>query len=199
MRETINQRGWDRFWSRIRLFVPRVGPPVPGMSAQKLPEPPALPPVKTAGFDTQIQMDGAKVMLRRLDAPSAISVAYRGKTYAATIEAIACLLAFFGGLRLIGRAGPVRLTYFVFVGFGALIVAGAVNPRAAGLWQAIYAGVFLSAVVWFACGWWKWLRAQPERISRLFARKPVPVRVPRPTAPPTIPPAPPAGGTPAAS
>ena len=29
MRETIGRRGWDQFWSRIRLSVPRVGPPSP--------------------------------------------------------------------------------------------------------------------------------------------------------------------------
>ena len=74
--------------------------------------------------------------------PAEIGVAYRGKTYAATVEAIACLLAFAVGVSLLGRRARRALHYFS-VGLGALIVAGAVNPRGAGFWQAIYLGVFL--------------------------------------------------------
>ena len=199
MRETIGKRGWDRFWSRIRLFIPRVGPPALGVSDPATSEPPELPAVKTAGFDTQIQKEGVRVTLRRLDAPAEIRAAYRGKTYAATIEAIACLLALFGGLRLLGRPRQTQFAYFTFIGLGALIIAGAANPRAAGFWQAIYAGVFLSAIAWFVCGFWKWLRGIPERVGRLFARKPAPPQRPPPATPPPIPPATPSGGEAAAS
>ena len=199
MRETINRRGWEKFWSRIRLFVPRIGPPPPGVSVAKKAEPRSLPAVKIAGFDTQIQKEGVAVELRRLDAPAEIRAAYRGKTYAATIEAIACLLALFGGIRLLGRERQTRFAYFAFIGLGALIIAGAVNPRAAGFWQAIYAGVFLSALAWLASGCWKWLRAIPDRTSRLFARKPVSPQAPPPSTPPPIPPSTPSGGEAAAS
>ena len=199
MRETIGKRGWDRFWSRIRLFVPRVGPPTLGVSDPAKSEPPELPPVKTAGFDTKIQEEGVRVTLRRLDAPAEIRAAYRGKTYSATIEAIACLLALFGGIRLLGRSRQTRFAYFTFIGLGALIIAGAVNPRAAGFWQAIYAGVFLSVLAWLVCGFWKWLRAQPARVSSIFASKPASPKAPPPAVPPPIPPAAPSGGEAAAS
>ena len=79
-----------------------------------------------------------------------------------------------------------RFAYFAFVGLGALIVAGAVHPRAAGLWQAIYLGVFLSALVWLLCKTWRWCRELPDRIGRRFRRKPTP--------PPVSPPTPPAAG-----
>ena len=213
MRETIGKRGWDRFFRgeagspgrldrlgrRLRFFVPLVGPPPPGVSDPAKSEPPPLTAVKTAGFDTQIQKEGVSVTLRRLDAPAEIRAAFRGKTYAATIEAIACLLALFGGLRLLGCPRQTQFAYFTFIGLGALIIAGAVNPRAAGFWQAIYAGVFLSAIAWIVCAIWKGLRAQLERVSRLFARKPASPKAPPPAVPPPIPPSAPSGGEAATS
>jgi hypothetical protein len=174
MREAISRRGWDRLFHAFRIFMPRVGPAVIVPEGPERSEPPALAPVKTAGFDTQIQKEGLTVALRRLDAPAEIRVAYRGKTYAATVEAIACLLAFFGGVSLLGAARQTRFAYFAFVGLGALIIAGAVNPRAGGMWQAIYLGVFFSALVWLVCGMWKWLRELPGRVSRRFRREPEP-------------------------
>ncbi len=199
MREGVSVRGWDRLFHGMRFFIPRVGPAAMTTGFAEQDEAPPLPPVKTAGFDTQIQKEGVAVTLRRLDAPSEIRVAYRAKTYAATIQAIACLLAFFGGVRLLGRPGQTRLAYFAFVGLGALIIAGAVNPRAAGFWQAIYLGVFLSALTWLVCGTWKWLRGLPERAASLFARKPAPPKAAPPTVPPPVPPAAPSGGEAAAS
>ena len=152
--------------------------------------------MKTAGFDTQIQKEGVSVTLRRLAAPAPIRAVYRGKTYAATLEAIVCFLALFGGLRLLGRSRQTRFAYFAFVGLGALIIAGAVSPRAAGFWQAIYVGVFLSALVWLVCGFWQWLRTIPASAARLFARKPAPPQRPPSVYPPPMPPEPPAGDTP---
>jgi hypothetical protein len=152
-------------------------------------EPPDLPAVKTAGFDTQIQREGANIRLRRLDAPAGILVGYRGKTYAATVEAIACLLAFCGGIGLLGASRQTRFAYFAFVGLGALIVAGAVNPRVAGLWNAIYLGVFLAALVWLGCSLWSWVRNVPGRLAGGFRRKTPPPKPPRSFYPPA------AGGT----
>jgi hypothetical protein len=202
MRENVGVRGWDRFFGRLQVFVPRVGPALPAPTATAEHELPKMPEVKSAGFDTQIQKEGLRVTLRRLDAPAAIAVEYRGKTYAATIEAIACLLAFFGGIRLLGRSRQSRFAYFIFVGLGALIVAGAVDPRSAGVWKAIYLGVFLSALAWLICGLWKCVIAASGWIWRLFQRMTQPkvphvVRAtPRPTTPPPPPPpsAPPTGG-----
>jgi hypothetical protein len=180
MREAVSRRGWDRMFHAFRLFMPRVGPATIAPEGPERSEPPELPPVKTAGFDTQIQKEGITITLRRLDAPADIHVAYRGKTYEATIEAVACLLAFFGGVSLLRSSRQARFAYFAFVGLGALIVAGAVNPRAAGLWQSIYLGVFLSAIVWIVCKTSRWLRELPSR----FRRKPTPPPVPPPTQPP---------------
>ncbi len=190
MREAVSRRGWDRLFHAFRLFVPRVGPALTVPDAPERSEPPELPAVKSVGFDTQIQKEGVSVTLRRLDAPAEIHAAYRGKTYAATVEAIACLLAFFAGVRLLGASRQTRFAYFAFAGLGALIIAGAVNPRAAGFWQAVYLGVFLSALVWLVCGVWGWIRAMSGRISRLFQRKPrAPVVEPPPEPPADVQPA----------
>jgi hypothetical protein len=198
MRENVGDRGWDSFFGGLRVFVPHVGPALPEpeeVEQNKLPE---LPEAKTAGFDTQIQKEGVSVTLRRLEAPAAIAVEYRGKTYAATVEAIACLLAFFGGVRLLRRSRESRFGYFLFVGVGALIVAGAVNPRGAGIWQAIYMGVFLSVLVWFGFGFWKRLREAPGQVTRFFKRSAQPkvphlVRATPSGVPPNPPPMPPPG------
>lgn len=203
MRESIGERGWEGFFGGLQFFVPQVGPQLPEANDAEEMDPPALPPVKTAGFDTQIQREGQSVMLHRLDAPSDIAVAYRGKTYAATVEAIACFLAFFGGVSLLGRSRQSKFVYAMFVGVGALIIAGAANPRATGLWHAIYLGVLLSVVVWLVCGLWKWLRGVPARMKSLFQRKPSAkktqpfVKTPPTSTPPPVPKAtPPSAGGP---
>jgi len=191
MREAVGARGWDDFFGGMQVFVPHVGPALPPPLEITQDQLPKMPEVKTAGFDTQIQKEGVRVTLRRLDAPAAIAVEYRGKTYAATMEAIACMLALFGGIRLLGRSRQARFAYFIFVGVGALIVAGAVNPRSAGIWQAIYLGVFLSVLVWCALGLGKWLRAALGWLSRLFKRMAQP-RVPHivKATPPSVSPGP---------
>jgi hypothetical protein len=206
MRENVGDRGWETFFGGLQVFVPHVGPSLPEPEEAAENQMPELPEVKTAGFDTQIQKEGVSVTLHRLDAPAAIAVEYRGKTYAATVEAIACLLAFFGGIRLLGRSRQSRFAYFIFVGLGALIIAGAVNPRSAGIWQAIYLGVFLSVLVWLLVGSWKWLRAAAGWVVRFFKRparqktqrfvKTPPPNIPRPTARPPSPPSPPSPPTP---
>ncbi|MEA3213468.1 MAG: hypothetical protein QOE70_6525 [Chthoniobacter sp.] len=192
MREVLGDRGWERFFRGVRVFVPRIGPYLPEPNSAAHNEPLALPAPKAAGFDTQIQKEGVAVVLRRLDEPAAVAVSYRGKTYAATVEAIAFLLALFGGLRLLGARRETQLQYFVFVGLGALVVAGAVNPRAAGFWQAICGGVFAAALAWIVCGVWKWVRALP---GRLWRRPAGPRGGPPGSAPPRRPsePVPPAG------
>ena len=198
MRENVGDRGWDKFFGGLQVFVPHVGPAQPALADAEENELPPMPEVKTAGFDTQVQKEGVSVTLRRLEAPAPIAVEYRGKTYAATVEAIACLLAFFGGVRLLGRSRQGRFAYFIFVGLGALIIAGAVNPRGAGIWQAIYLGVFLAVIVWLVVGLWKWLRAAAGWVVGFFKRPPrqktqrfvktPPPSVPRPTAQPPTPP-----------
>lgn len=197
MREPVSRRGWDRLFHAFRLFVPRVGPALIVPDGPTRNEPPALPPVKSAGFDTQIQKEGASVTLRRLDAPSSIEVGYRAKTYAATVEAIACLIAFIIGIRLKSASRQTRFVYFAIVGLGALVIAGAVNPRVAGLWQSIYLGVFFALLVWLICGAWQTVRRIGARIREFFRSKPQPQPkvTPRP-APKDPPPVPPTTGGP---
>jgi hypothetical protein len=161
MREVLGPRGWDHFFGGLRFFVPDVGPALPAPITVENNEPPELPPVKSAGFDTQIQKEGVAVALRRLDDAAPIAVGYRGRGYAATVEAIAFLLALFGGVRAFAAPPIARLRYFVFVGLTALVISGAVNPRGAGFWQAIYSGVALSVVLWVAWGVLRWLGSRP--------------------------------------
>lgn len=178
MREPVGERGWDLFRAGLDLFVPEFGPVAPGPGSTTQADPPPLPAPKTAGFDTQLQKEGDPVTLRRLGEPAAIEVAYRGRAYAATVEAIAFLLALAGGLALLGRSRRERFAYFLIVGFGALVIAGARDPRGAGFWQALYLGAFAALAVWLAIGLFR-------KIGRLRwprRRQPEP-----PPIPPTVP------------
>ena len=180
----------SRKWARCR--------PAPASPVQA--EPPELPAPKTAGFNTQLQREGVAVTLRRLGEPAAVGVVYRGRGYTATVEAIAFLLSLAGGIALLGHSRPVEFLYFMVVGVGALIIAGAVSPRSAGFWQAIYLGAFLSVIIWFVCGtmrgiagWRIWKRRPPQ---------PPPGWNPPhepPSPQPPAPPEPPAEAPPAAS
>ena len=155
-------------------------------------EPPELPVMKSAGFDFQLPTEGGAVTLRRLDAPAPVAIYYRSKTYAGIVEAIAFFLAFFMGVRLIGRPLSARFTYAMGVGVGALIVAGAIAPRAAGMWTAVYLGVLFAIFVWLAWGGWKRAQTLP---GKLFRRKKAPAPEP-PTTGPVEPPAAPTSPTP---
>lgn len=177
MRTDIAGRGWDEFRSFFNLLVPKFGPAPASTGFVAQSEPTPLPPAKTPGFDTQLQREGAEISLRRLDAPAAIGIVYESKGFAATTEAIACLLALAAGICLLGCSRRSRFLYFVIAGLGALVIAGAVDPRGARFWESIYLGVFLAALVWFAACLWKGLRS-----VRLPA-----FRRPRPSAPPVPP------------
>ncbi len=64
-------------------------------------------------------------------------------------------------------------------------------PRAAGLWTAVYLGVFVAALFWLAAGSWRWLRRvvgrTRERFRMVFARRKPPANPPAAT--PVVPPA----------
>jgi hypothetical protein len=124
---------------------------------------PPLPPPKRAGFDTQLRKEGVRVDLRRMDAPATVNVSHRGKTFAFIVEALAALLAFAGGIALLRRGRGEKWAYFIFVGLGALVVSGTVNPRAAGMWQMISVGVFAGVGIWLISGIRCWLAACMER------------------------------------
>ncbi len=185
MRAEASPTGWESFRNKFDLVLPQVGPATVQPNSSEQAEPPDLPAPKSAGFDTQIQREGLKVSLRRLDAPAAIGVVYRSRGYSAAVEAIACLLAFAIGISLLGASRRARFHYFIWVGLGALIIAGAVDPRGARFWETIYLGVFLAVPVWLTAGFWKWLLRmfrRPHEEARSFT--PPPPMSPPPSAPP---------------
>ena len=98
-----------------------------------------------------------------MDAPETVKVSHRGKTFAVLTEALAALLAFAGGIALLRRGRGEKWAYFIFVGLGALVISGTVNPRSAGMWQMISIGVFAAVGIWLICGIRCWLAACMER------------------------------------
>jgi hypothetical protein len=150
MTENFGAFGWERFARGLRLFVPKIGPEAPPAHGQAHAEPPPLPPPRSAGFDTQLRREGVRVELRRMDAPAAVNVAHRGKPYSFVIESLTALLTLAGAIRLLRAGRGVKWMYFIFIGLGALVVSGAVNPRAAGPWQMAALGVFAGAALWIA-------------------------------------------------
>jgi len=187
MRENLSQRrGWNMFHRIFDRFVPSFGllNVQQGVASSN---PPSLPASQGAGVDFQIPREGQSVVLHRLDAPAEVAASYRSLTYYYTIEAILFFVALYFGLRFTGATREVKFAYVFFIGIGALIIAGAVDPRGAGKWHAIYLGVFLSVLAWAACRmfatvkkWVKWLIE--------YRPKPKIVTAP-PTPPPIIPPA----------
>ncbi len=163
MREVYDGRGWNWLRAHLDPFVPALGPDVTQVTVAEWQDPPTLPPTTGGGFDSTVPKEGTPVVLRRLDAPAPVDVSYRSLGYANTVEALAFFLALGFGLALLGSSRGARLTYFFVVGIGALILAGAVAPRAAGLWTALYLGVFVVALCWVAAGSWRWLRRLSER------------------------------------
>jgi len=163
MREDVGAFGWERIARGFRFFLPQIGPAAP--SALNVPHaaPPPLPAPKRTGFDTQLRKEGVRVDLRRMDAPATVNVSHRGKTFAFLTEAIAALLAFAGGIALLRHGRGAKWAYFIFVGLGALVVSGEVNPRGAGMWQMISGGVLAGVGVWLICALRGWLAACGER------------------------------------
>jgi len=97
----------------------------------------------SAGRRVQFQLpkEGKPVELRRLEAPAGVEISYRSLGWIYTIESVLFFAAFLFGVRLLNRPGQSKFAYAIVVGIGALIVAGAVTPRSAGAWNAIYLGV----------------------------------------------------------
>jgi len=209
MREDLGAFHWERFVGRFRLYIPQIGPPAPPALNAPDEVQQALPSPARAGFDTQLRKEGVGVELRRMDAPAPVRVAHRGKTYAYIVEALAALLTFAGAIWLLPRGRGAKWGYFLFVGLGALVVSGAVNPRATGPWQMAAFGVFAGVGVWLIAGIGGVLRVMMERrrerevqaaaraAAEALARHPIPPVVTpnagpeaKPEEPPTLPGAP---------
>lgn len=192
MREEMGQRGWERVMRGVRLFVPQVGPPAPASGTIQRSEPPELPPAKTAGFDTQLRLEGLKTGLRRMDAPATVEVAFRGKTYSFLLEAMLGILGFAGGIFFLRRTLQQRWAYFIFVGLGALVLSGVVNPRSAAPWQTLAFGVLGAALIWLVLGFFRRVAAfakcrREAAAARNAARVFPDVHPPAPAAPPVKP------------
>ena len=170
MREDFGGFQWERLMREFRIFIPQVGPAAPQTIGLAHTEPPLLPAPKSAGFDTQLRKEGVQVGLRRMDAPALVQVEHRGKTFAFIVEALAALLGFAGAIRLLPRSRGAKWAYFIFIGLGALVVSGALNPRADGPWQMAALGVFAGVGIWIVCGTACGLRTMMERRRERAAR-----------------------------
>ncbi len=193
MREIYTGWGWSWLRDLLDPLIPTLGPDQTQVASVDWQKPPPLPPANGGGFDSVAPKEGTPIVLRRLDRPAAVEISYRSLGYANTVEGLAFFAALGCGLALLGSSRGLRLTYFFVIGIGALIVAGAVAPRAGGFWTAIYLGVFVAALFWLAAGAFRWVRrlgyrlAQGRRFlwSRVRARV---MRSPRQDPPPGPPP-----------
>ena len=163
MREKFDPGAVARWPHWLWALAQRLSPPADERTISTQSQPNALPDVKGGGFDAPLRLEGAKFELRRMEAPAAVTVKYRGKTYAFIVEAFAALVAFVAGAALLRKGRQERWAYFLFVGVGALIISGAVNPRGAGMWQSIFAGAAASAALWCGVGGWRAGRDWDER------------------------------------
>ncbi|NNE92830.1 MAG: hypothetical protein HKN23_14395 [Verrucomicrobiales bacterium] len=150
MRLPVRHRGWNRFRNAFSWLIPSLGPQLPNTHSDGWEQPPQLPPNQQTGFDIRIPTEGRQFDLHRLDAPDTVKIGFRSQSFALFWEALLGLAALVIGLLLLNRDRKLKLIYFAAVGLGSLIIAGAVAPTAASIWQAIYLGVFLGALVWIA-------------------------------------------------
>jgi hypothetical protein len=191
MQEPLKPRGWEVFHRVFDRFVPRFGPVVPQPGVAWNPPPP-LQEAQSGGFNFQLPKEGKPFKLRRLEAPSGVHIAARSLGWIYTWEAIWFFAAFFFGVRLLNGARWSKFAYAMIVGVGALIVAGAIAPRSAHVWNAIYQGVFAAVLVWFAVGAWRTGRGWWEKCCGSLRRRAEATRQQRPPVPPAAPPTPPA-------
>jgi hypothetical protein len=190
MRENLAQRrGWTRFHAIFDRFVPNFGP-IQATNPALLDEnqsqqQPGV--VQNGGVNFQVPQAVPLAVLNRLDAPAGVAISYRSLTYYYTFEAILFFAALYFGIKLNRAPREAKFAYVFFVGIGALIIAGVVDPRGAGKWDAIYIGVFLSLLFWL--GWGTLLKLiQWSKLGikawREYERKPSAT----PPSPPPVPP-----------
>jgi hypothetical protein len=185
MREFVSQRrGWNVFHRIFDRFVPNFGL-LNVQQTDTAQEAPKFTAGQNAGVDFQIPREGKSIVLHRLDAPSEVAAAYRSLTYYYTVEAILFFAALYFGIRLTGAARETKFAYAMSFGIGALIIAGAVDPRGAGKWHAIYLGVFLAVLFWIAAELLKKTRRWMRRIRESKSAAPPAPPVFKPAAEPT--------------
>lgn len=193
MRESVSdKRGWDSFHDFFDRFVPNFGP-APAMNPPWANQVQALlqPAVAQNGGVDFVPTGVHPVILHRLDAPAEVGISYRSLAYYYTIEAILFFAALYFGIKLYRASREVKFAYVLFIGIGALIIAGVVDPRGAGKWNAIYLGVFVSLLYWLAGGicrkafdWaMREIKRLREREHKPTATPPSPPAVPPDTAP----------------
>lgn len=188
MRERVSQRrGWRVFHRIFDRFVPNFG--LLNVPQTETAQPaPQFSAGQNAGVDFQVPNEGTSVVLHRLDAPVTVGISYRSLTWYYTVEAILFFAALYFGIRLSDGARETKFAYAMFVGVGALIIAGAVDPRGADKWHAIYLGVFLSVLFWLAAWFLKTvlrcLQHLRERNSEPAPPPPPPITPPPAAEPP---------------
>ncbi len=184
-----DERGWDWFHAFFDRFVPSFGPSPMFNQAEPLGYQPQPSPGDYQNAGVNFVAPGTdSVVLYRQDAPAEVAVGYRSLTYYYTIEAILFFAALYYGIKLYRGSREAKFAYAVFVGVGALIIAGVADPRGAGKWEAIYLGVFVSLLCWLVGGFatksYAWF---DKEIKRLRERKPKTPAPPAPLVPPTNP------------
>ena len=202
MRETYTKWGWSWLRDFLDPFIPALGPDQSRIATAQWQRPPPLPTATGGGFDSPVPKEGTPIVLRRLDGPAPVEISYRSLGYANTVEGLAFFVALGFGCALLGSSRGLRLAYFLLVGVGSLIVAGAIAPRAGGFWTAIYLGVFVAALFWLSASVFHRVRRLGYRLAqgrrRLWTklqspavrRPPQDPPMPPPPPPPTVPPEP---------
>ncbi len=182
MQEPVTRRGWEVFHTIFDDLVPRFGPEIDDSDAAWN-SPPALQEAQAGGFNFQLPKEGRPVELRRLEAPAGVEISYRSLGWIYTLESALFFAAFLFGVRLLNRPGQSKFAYAIVFGVGALIVAGAVAPRSAGPWNAIYLGVLAAVAVWSVVGAWRLAWRCWNKCCDTVRRRGV-VRPPPPSSPP---------------
>jgi hypothetical protein len=185
---------WTWFQHRFAPVVPHLGPmqyPQRGAGGPSIDQQIAnyQNTINSGGVNLQVA-GGLGGLLHRMDAPSQVAISYRSLTYYYTVAWIFFLAALYFGIKLTPASREAKFAYVFFVGIGALIVAGVVDPRGTDKWEGIYIGVFLSLLYWLCRGLFLKSGGVFSKLYHWFEREIKRLKEHKPAAqpPPAVPP-----------